>query len=151
MPIVQQFAYKPKALVTRGDVGRAQVGVEHLNPALFLELQSIKLHQHTGVDSQPLPADATPFMVRGFKIGERVERATSTWTGVATDAGALDITFGNSFGEVPTVIATPSGNTVDIQVVVGNKTATGFRLSWKDDTGTTHTSVALDWIAIGLK
>lgn len=150
MPVYSQFNYKPKAQVTRGDIGKGQIYLEHLSPALFLELQGLKTHQHTGVDSTVLPSDATPFMVRGFKLRERIERATVIWAGAASPAGALNITFGTKFNEIPTVVASPSGDAVDIQAVVGNVSVAGFTLSWKDDTGASWTSVPLNWIAIGI-
>lgn len=150
MPVYTQFAYKSKAQTTRGDIGRGQLYLEHLSPALYLELQSIKLHLHTGVDSQILPPEATPYMVRGYKLRERIERATSTWTGSAGSTGSIVVTFGSSFNEIPTIIATPSGGNADIQCVVGTKSKTGFTLTWKDDTATDHTSQPFDWYAIGL-
>ena len=150
MPTYTQFAYKSKAQTTRGDIGRGQLYIEHLSPALYLELQTIKQHLHTGVDSQILPAESTPFMIRGFKLRERVERALVIWTGTASSAGAITITFGTRFNEVPTIVASPAGNLVDIQCVVGNITAYGFTLSWKDDTGGTHTSQSFNWIALAL-
>lgn len=150
MVVIQQFAYKSKAQTTRGDIGKGQLYLEHLSPALYLELQKISLHLHTGVDSQILPAESTPFMVRGYKLRERIERAMSTWTAAAAASGAIAITFGNRFNEVPTIIAIPASGVVDVQCVVSNLTSTGFTLSWKDDTGTTHTSLSFNWIAIGL-
>lgn len=150
MPVYSQFAYKPKAFTTRGDIGRGQVYIEHLSPSLFLELQSIKMHLHTGIDSQELPAEATPYMIRGQKLRERVERSKSTWSGSASASGSLVITFGNRFNEAPTILTTPASGAVDIQCVVGTITATGFTLSWKDDTGGTHTTADFNWLAIGL-
>lgn len=150
MVVLQQFAYKPKAQTTRGDIGRGQLYLEHLSPALYLELQKISLHLHTGVDSQVLPAESTPFMVRGYKLRERIERSKSSWSGSASPSGAIIVTFGNKFNEIPTVIATPASGEVDIQCVVGAITATGFTLSWKDDTGGTHTLEDFYWLAIGL-
>lgn len=150
MPVYTQFAYKPKAQTTRGDVGRGQIYIEHLSPGLFLELQNIKLHVHTGVDSQQLPAEATPYMVRGFKLRERIERAAVLWSGAPSTAGSIIITFGYRFNEIPIVIATPSNDNVDIQCVVGSITQTGFTLSWKDDTGGGHTAQTFNWMALGI-
>lgn len=150
MTVIQQFAYKPKAQTTRGDVGRGQIYLEHLSPGLYLELQTVKLHLHTGVDSQVLPPESTPYMIRGYKLRERIERATSTWSSSAGSAGAINISFGNSFNEIPTIIATPSGGDENIQCVVGSKSKTGFTLTWKDDTLNTHTSLTFDWMAIGM-
>ena len=150
MVVIQQFAYKPKAQTTRGDIGKGQLYLEHLSPALFLELQKISTHLHTGVDSQVLPAESTPYMVRGYKLRERVERAEVTWSGSASASGALAISFGIKFNEIPTVIAVPSSGEVDIQCAVGSVTATGFTLSWKDDTGGTHTVEKFMWIAIAI-
>jgi hypothetical protein len=150
MPVYTQFAYKPKAQTTRGDIGRGQLYLEHLSPALYLELQSIKLHLHTGVDSQILPPEATPYMVRGYKLRERIERATSTWSGAAGSAGSIVITFGTSFNEIPTIVATPNCADENVQCVIGGKSKTGFTIYWKDDTVSDHTSVPIDWIAIGM-
>lgn len=150
MPIYSPFAYKPKSQTTRGDIGRGQVYIEHLSPALFLELQTVKTHLHTGVDSQILPAESTPYMIRGYKLRERMERATSTWASTSASAGSIVITFGTKFNETPTVIATPAGGQVDIQCVVGTISRTGVSISWKDDTGSGHTSVPINWLAIGL-
>lgn len=150
MPIYTQFAYKSKAQTTRGDIGKGQLYLEHLSPSLFLELQSIKLHLHTGVDSQLLPAESTPFMIRGYKLRERIERATSNWSSTDSPGGSIVITFGNKFNEIPTVIATPASGIEDIQCVVGEVSKTGFTLTWKDDTGTTHTNLNFNWIAVGI-
>lgn len=150
MPVYTQFAYKSKAQTTRGDIGKGQLYLEHLSPGLYLELQSVKLHLHTGVDSQVLPPESTPYMVRGYKLRERIERATSTWSSTAGSAGAINITFGNPFNEIPTIIVTPSGGDENIQVVIGSKTKYGFTLTWKDDTATDHTSLNFDWLAVGM-
>lgn len=150
MPVYTQFAYKSKAQTTRGDIGRGQLYLEHLSPGLYLELQGIKLHLHTGVDSQILPPEATPYMIRGYKLRERIERSTSTWASTAGSAGSIIISFGHSFNEIPTIIATPSGGDENIQCVVGTKSRTGFTLTWKDDTATDHTSLTFDWLAIGM-
>jgi hypothetical protein len=150
MPVYTQFAYKPKAQTTRGDIGKGQLYLEHLSPALYLELQSIKLHLHTGVDSQILPPEATPYMVRGYKLRERVERATSIWSGAAGSAGSIAVTFGTSFNEIPTIIATPSCADANVQCSIGDKTRFGFTIYWKDDTVADHTSVPIDWMALGM-
>lgn len=144
----QEFAYEGKQVTTANDLGKGQVALPHLSPAMFLEMQQIKLHKHTGIDSQVLEPEATPFMIRGYKLRERVERATSTWTGSGS-SGTIIVSFGTSYFETPTVIASPSGGNVNIQVVVGNITKDGFTLYWKDDTGTTRTSIPIDWIALG--
>jgi hypothetical protein len=89
-------------------------------------------------------------MVRGYKLRERIERAKSTWAAANAASGAIAITFGNRFNEAPTVIAVPASGLVDVQCVVSLVTSSGFTLSWKDDTGGTHTSLDFNWLAIGL-
>ncbi|MCL4482635.1 MAG: hypothetical protein M1445_08490 [Bacteroidetes bacterium] len=143
------FAYNAKSPVKSEDIGPGQIGIQHLNPGLFLEIQLVKTHTHTGVDSQKLTSDATPYMVRGYKLEEREERGTATWTGSASPSGSIVLTFGNKFSEIPTVIATPAGGDANIQVVVGSVSATGVTIYWKDDTGANQTSVPINWLAKG--
>lgn len=145
----QTFSFGGKAPVKGDDIGSGQIELRHLSPSLFLELQLIKLHSHSGVDSIPLSFDATPDMVKGYQSGEREERGTATWTGGASASGSVIVTFGNTFSSVPTCIATPSGGDVDIQCVVGSVSTSGVTIYWKDDTGGTHTSIPLDWLAKG--
>lgn len=145
----QTFGFGGKAPIKSEDIGPGQIGVQHLNPALYLELQLIKLHLHTGVDSQRLGPDATPYMVRGYKLEEREERGTATWTGSASSSGSIELTFGSKFTEVPTIFSIPSGGDPNIVCVVGSKTISGIIIYWNDFTAATHTSVPIDWIAKG--
>lgn len=145
----QTFSFGGKAPVKGDDIGGGQIELRHLSPSLFLELQLIKLHSHSGVDSIPLTFRATPDMVKGYQSGEREERGTATWTGGASASGSVIITFGNVFSSVPTCLATPSGGDADIQCAVGTIDETTVTIFWKDDTGATHTSVPFDWLAKG--
>lgn len=145
----QTFSFGGKAPIKGDDIGGGQIELRHLSPSLFLELQLIKLHSHTGTDSVPLTFDSTPDMVKGYQGGEREEHGTATWTGAASDNGSVVITFGTSFSSTPVCLATPSGGNADINCAVGSIDSTTVTIYWKDDTGATHTSVALDWLAKG--
>lgn len=46
------FKSSPKALITRDQIGRGQVGLEQLDPALFGEIRNISLHSHSGSKSR---------------------------------------------------------------------------------------------------
>lgn len=48
------FATAPKALVTSEQIGRGQIKIEHLDPALFTELKNVALHSHTGSRSRKI-------------------------------------------------------------------------------------------------
>jgi len=145
------FEYAPKSYTRGSDIGKGQVGLTHLNPALFLQMQLVKSHTHSGVDSIPLTAVATPEMVRGFRTREREERGTASWTGVAAAGGGLTLTFGTPFQETPTVFLSISDGTTnaDVQVVYDNKGLTSVDIYWKDDTLATHTAISIDYLIKG--
>jgi hypothetical protein len=145
------FEYAPKSYTRGSDVGKGQLGLIHLNPALFLQMQLVKSHTHSGVDSLPLTAVATPEMVRGFKTREREERGTATWTGALAAGGGLTLTFGTPFLEMPTVLLTigDGGAASDLQVTYNNKSLTSVDIYWKDDTLADHTVVSIDYVIKG--
>lgn len=140
----------PKALTSESDIAKGQVGLQHVNPSLFLQLQLVKLHTHAGSDSRTLSSEATPEMVRGYTPREREEHGTATWSGTAASSGSISLTFGTAFQEVPTIIATISGvANANKQVTVDTPTTTGCTLYWKDDGGNLATSVPINWLAKG--
>lgn len=143
------FEFAQKGYTRGSDVGKAQIGIPHLDPPLFLETRLIKTHTHTGVDSQQLKSEATPEMVRGYKTREREERGTATWTGSASASGSISMTFGTAFMEIPTVILTCAEADSNLQVTVGGVSVSGCTIYWKDDTAATHTSVAVNYLIKG--
>ena len=46
------FKESPKALITSDQIGKGQVQLVHLDPALFAEIRGIALHSHTGTKSR---------------------------------------------------------------------------------------------------
>lgn len=143
------FETKPKPLTTKNDIGQGQVDLPALSPALFLELQLVKLHTHKGTDSRQLEAAATPEMVRGYRPKEREEHGVATWTGGAAASGSVSLTFGTAFTEVPEVyIIAQSGNA---NIILGTSvpTATGVIFYWKDNLGNTYTDMPISWLAKG--
>lgn len=144
-----EFELQHKALTKGSDVGKGQMELRHLSPPLFLELQFVKLHNHKGVDSQVLEAEATPEMVRGYTPQEREEHGTATWTGGASATGSIAITFGTAFQAAPTVLVTPQSGNDDIIFGIGSVTTTGFTIYWRNETGTTHTEMPFSWLAKG--
>lgn len=149
--IYGSFEFAPKSYTRSSDVGKGQINLPHLSPALFLQMQLVKSHTHSGVDSIPLTAVATPEMVRGFKTREREERGTAEWTGGAAAGGGLTLTFGTPFLELPTIILTIGGGgaAADLQVTYNNKSLTAVDIYWKDDTLATHTAVSIDYLIKG--
>ena len=145
------FEYAPKSYTRGSDIGKGQLGLIHLNPALFLQMQLVKSHTHSGVDSLPLTSVATPEMVKGFKTKEREERGTAQWTGGAAAGGGLTLTFGTPFLEVPSIFLSISDGAAaaDVQVTYNNKTITSVDIYWKDDTLNTHTAVNIDYLVKG--
>lgn len=137
---------KHKALTGENDIEKGSMGLKHLAPPLFLELQFIKLHTHKGIDSRKLEAEATPEMVRAFRPLEREEHGVANWTGSAT-SGSVVLTFGTAFTEVPDVFVTPQDGDVNIQSVTNTPTATGVTIYWKSTT--TETAVNIAWLAKG--
>lgn len=143
-----QFNLLPKSLTQAGDIGRGQVDLTHLNPALFLQMQLVKLHTHEGSDSRTLRAAATPEMVKGYVPQEREEHGVAGWSGSAAASGSIALTFGTPFLSAPEVFAI-NQTSINIQVSTGAPGTTGVTIYWKDDTGSTHTSVNIAWLAKG--
>jgi hypothetical protein len=143
-----EFETQPKGKTTSGDIGRGQLELPHLGPALFLELQLVKLHTHLGADSRVLSSAATPEMVRGYQPREREEHGVATWTGSGT-AGSIALAFGIPFEQVPDVFITPQDGNANILIGTGVPTKTGVTIYWRDADADTHTSLALSWLAKG--
>lgn len=149
MPVYGKFEFAQKSFIRGNDVGDGEIGVKNLNPGLFLETQLIRGHTHSGVDSLQLGAEATPESLKAFRPRQRMENGIGTWTGGAAASGSLAITFGTAFNETPTVIVTQAGANDDIIVGIGSVSSTGVTIYWRNETGTTHTSLDIHWIAIG--
>ena len=143
------FEVLPKSLTRETDIGRGQIKIHHLSPELFLELQLVKLHTHSGSSSRLLESEATPEMVKAYRPREREEHGVATWEGAADDAGSVVLTFGTPFSEVPDVMITPQVGSGNINVATGTPTRTGVTIYWNDLTAGTHTSVPLCWLAKG--
>jgi hypothetical protein len=143
------FETLPKSLTKKSDIGSGQIGLAHFDPALFLELQLVKLHTHKGSDSRQLEAGATPQMVKGYRPSEREEHGVATWTGEASTGGSVILTFGTPFKEVPDVFVTSQDGNADILVGTGTPTETGVTIYWRDADAAGHVSLALCWIAKG--
>lgn len=140
----------PKALTQGPDIAKGQIGVDKVDPGMFLQLQLIKLHTHQGSDSRTLEAEATPEMVKAYAPREREEHGVATWTGSAAASGSIALTFGTAFKVAPEVYAIPSGQSnANKQVTTSTPTTTGVTLYWKDDTAATTTSVPITWLAKG--
>lgn len=120
-----------------------------MHPAFFLEMQLIKLHTHEGSDPRKLDAEATPYAVRGFGANERIEHGTVTWTGGASAAGSVALTFGTVFNTAPTVFVTVADGSSNFSIGIGTPTITGVTIYWEDLTAATHTTLAIEWIAVG--
>lgn len=143
------FETLPKSVTRKSDIGSGQIGLSHFDPALFLELQQVKLHTHGGADSRQLSPSATPQMVRAYRPTEREEHGTATWTGTASTSGSIILTFGTAFKEAPSVFVTSQDANADILVGTGVPTATGVTLYWRNADAATHTSLAICWLAKG--
>lgn len=115
--------------LTNGDsIDKGAISLEHLDAPLYLQVQQIKLHTHTGVDSQILKPEATPYVLKALGPGYREEHGTT--------AGAGAVTFTTPFQSTPIVI-------------VGSTTSTPAYATSKSTTGFTMSGAAGDWIAIG--
>ena len=143
------FETLPKSVTRKSDIGSGQIGLSHFDPALFLELQQVKLHTHGGADSRTLTPSATPQMVRAYRPTEREEHGTATWTGAASTSGSIILTFGTAFKEAPSVFVTSQDGSADIGVGTNTPTATGVTLYWRDLDANTLTSIGLCWLAKG--
>jgi len=64
------FKSSPKNVTQSSDIGPGQVKLEHLDPALFSEIQNIKYHAHTGSGSRKLQIQnlTGAFLPGGFYI-----------------------------------------------------------------------------------
>ena len=144
-----QFKTTPKAVTEGGDIGSGQIELRHVHPAFFLEMQLIKLHTHEGADSRKLDPEATPYMVRGFYASERIEHGIGTWTGTASAAGSVALSFGTVFGAAPAVFASIQSGNSNFSIGIGTPTTTGVSIFWEDLTAATHTSLNIGWLAIG--
>lgn len=149
MPGYLTFETLPKSVTRKSDIGSGQIGLSHFDPALFLELQQVKLHTHKGADSRQLEASSTPQMVKGYRPLEREEHGVATWTGAASTSGSVVLTFGVAFKEVPDVFVIAQSGDADILVGTSTPTATGVELFWRDADANTLTSLNLCWIAKG--
>lgn len=143
------FETLPKSLTKKSDIGKGQVGLTHFDPALFLELQLVKLHTHRGSDSRQLEAASTPQMVKGYRPNEREEHGVATWTGGASASGSIVLTFGTAFKEAPDVFVTAQDGSADILVGTDTPTATGVEIFWRDADANTHTTLDIAWVAKG--
>ena len=79
----------------------------------------------------------------------RMQAGCREWTGSAIVYASVVITFPTAFAYAPLVFATAFTNDVDINVVVYTATTTQVTLLWIDTAGGTHTSVKINWFAIG--
>lgn len=139
----------PKERTGSPDIERGSIKLEHLSAELFLELKNIALHTHQGVVSNTLPRVATPYMLKGFIPGERVESTTVTWTGGAASTGSLVVTFNVEFQTTPTVVVVPTGEAdATLRVSLGAVSTTGVTIYWAKSAGT-DTSIDFDIIVIG--
>lgn len=143
------FEFAQKAYTRGSDIGKGQIAIGHLNPAFFLETRLIKLHTHSGVDSLPLGAEATPEMVKGYNPREREERGIATWTGGSSTSGSLVLTYVTPFQEAPTVIVTAADGNANIIVGIGSVTATSVTIYWRDETAAGHTSLSIHYLVKG--
>lgn len=140
----------PKEKTSGDSIAPGTIKMRHFSAEVFLEFQLIKLHNHLGTNSLRLGRNAYPDAVAGFYPYERVEHANSEWTGSASAAGSLAITFGNAFKNAPTVVANViSATGADFLVSIGSLTTTGFTVYWEDIVPANHTSVTISWLAIG--
>lgn len=140
----------PKEKTSGDSIAPGTIKMRHFSSEVFLESQLIKLHNHLGTNSLRLGRNAYPDAVAGFYPYERVEHANSEWTGSASAAGSLAITFGNTFKNAPTVVANViSATGADFLVSIGSVTTTGFTVYWEDIVPANHTSVTISWLAIG--
>jgi len=63
-----EFKESGKKPVTGDDIGPGQIGLKHLAPDLFAEIQKIKSHNHSGVNSRQISQEniGGAFSRRGF-------------------------------------------------------------------------------------
>ena len=149
MPIYGSFEFAQKGYTRGEDVGKGQIGIPHIDPPLFLELNLIKSHSHTGVDSQNLRAVATPEMVKGYKTVEREERVIGVWTGSAATNGSIVLTYAIPFLEAPSVFVTPESSNGNVAVGISAPSTTGVTIYWKDVLGGTYTTMNLHILVKG--
>jgi len=82
----------------------------------------------------------------------RMQAGCVEWTGSATNAGYVIVTFPTTFSYAPIVIptiysATDTQN--DISVAIQSPATNQVYLVWVDTGGGTHTSVKINWLAVG--
>lgn len=122
----QDFNSKP--LTDGASIAKGSVSLEHLDAALFEAVQQIKLHKHTGIDSQQLDTIATPNVLKALGPQNREEH------GLASGSG--NITFGTPFISAPFVLVSPTSVTMPYVTSVSK---TGFTIN----------AAGGYWIAIG--
>lgn len=82
----------------------------------------------------------------------RMQAGCREWTGGAIDTGVIAVTFPTAFAYAPLVVTTiyaASDAQNDITVAIQGPTTTAVNLVWIDTGGGTHTSVKINWLAIG--
>lgn len=143
------FEFAPKGFTRGEDLGKGQIGIPHIDPPLFLELNLIKTHSHTGVDSQRLEVEATPKVVKGYKTNEREERVVAVWTGSASANGSVVLTYATPFLEAPNVFVTPESSNGNVAVGISAPSTTSVTIYWKDVLGGTYTTMNLHILVKG--
>lgn len=138
----------PKEQTTKDVIAPGSIELRHLSPALFLELQLIKLHNHLGTNSAKLSRAATPNVIAGQAPLERMEHGTASWSGGAASSGSVTLTFGSTFKAVPTVVVTAEHTAATITVVVDSITTSQCVIRWSISSGTL-TALDLNWLAVG--
>lgn len=115
--------------LTSGDsIEKGSVSLQHLDPALYLQVQQIKLHTHTGVDSQILKPEATPYVLKALGPQNREEHGLASGTG--------EITFTTPFQAAPYILLGP---TTSSGAYATSVSTSGFQLN----------GGAAYWMAIG--
>ena len=87
----QTFAYAGKSPVKGDDIGPGQIELRHLSAALFSEIRSVQLHNHSGVGSKRIQLNDLEgnFPLTGFKM---ISADGTKWQVTMSNAGAFVIT-----------------------------------------------------------
>jgi hypothetical protein len=170
------------AIPTQGVLGRAGGNIEGIEAATQDTVLAKKTGQALSfrtVDTAMITADAVDDTIVGNRVPQfyrrqggsatnwatqgtstqtpgavRMQAGVRRWTGIASFAGDVTVTFPVAFSNVPIVIATHQGDASsdDVVIIVRSTSATQVTLFWRvvnETAGLAQTVVDINWLAIG--
>ena len=140
------FEYQPKAKTLGPTIGAGQIRMEHLSPALFLEIQNLRMHKHSGLGSQRLRGFESIYKrtVRAAQLKNDAVEARVIKDGAVTQVKAPTLLKGPGSNYISAVGTATFTNIADATTANTTITITGFSANVKVFATPTDVSVAND-------